>query len=254
MRNDRLVGRSSFWHKAFLASVPALALALTGCPADDPLPVGSVDGGAGSGGQGTGGSGSGGSSGTGGGSGTGGATQPGKTCGGIAAIRCAGADEYCEMTPGSCATPDAAGTCAPKPQGCTADYNPVCGCDDKTYSNSCAAASVSTSVKATGPCGGTSDAGTGKDASAGNDGSASDSHPSGKTCGGIAGLPCGAGEYCQFPVGDCKVADASGTCASMNIACAADVMQVCGCDGKTYFNECAATVAGANIASTGSCP
>ncbi|HEX3695140.1 MAG TPA: Kazal-type serine protease inhibitor domain-containing protein [Polyangia bacterium] len=252
MRNDRSFHRVIAWNKAFFAAVPALALLLTGCPADDPLPVGSVDGGGtGSGGQGTGGGGPGGDSGTGGAggsSGTGGTAQPGNTCGGIGGLHCASASEYCEMKPGDCAIADAAGTCAPKPQVCTANEDLVCGCDGKTYSNECVAATVGVSIRATGPCSGTSDAGTS------NDGSTGDSHPSGKMCGGLIGLSCAAGEYCQMAVGDCRVADAAGNCASKNVACTADVMLVCGCDGKTYSNSCAAVVAGANVASNGSCP
>jgi hypothetical protein len=226
------------------------------------LPVGDVgDAGSGTGGKasgsggatsGSGGttSGSGGNSGSGGGgemggqSGTGGQGNPGKTCGGIATIPCP-ADQYCHFKDGECRTiADVGGVCANKPMACTADVMPVCGCDNKTYSNSCAAATAGVSIGATGACNAQPDGGTKTDAA-----------PTGKTCGGIAGVQCAAGEFCRFPTGQCQIADNQGQCTSKQIVCAAAVgMAVCGCDGKTYFDDCTATIAGQSLKSTGACP
>lgn len=81
---------------------------------------------------------------------------PGETsgvCGGIAGFQCKAAGDYCKVEPGVCKnTADFAGVCAPKPEVCTMDYRPVCGCDDNTYGNACAAAAEGVSVAHEGEC------------------------------------------------------------------------------------------------------
>jgi hypothetical protein len=50
------------------------------------------------------------------------------------------------------------GTCQPRPQGCTANVDPVCGCDGSVYSNACLAAAAGTDISDLGGC--TAPAGT----------------------------------------------------------------------------------------------
>jgi len=77
---------------------------------------------------------------------------PAVACGARAGDTC-GADQYCAYQPGEyCGQADAQSTCETRPEICTQQFQPVCGCDGQTYSNSCHAAAAGTGVFSTGAC------------------------------------------------------------------------------------------------------
>ena len=77
----------------------------------------------------------------------------GQTCGGMAGVRCASADDFCDIPEANmCGAADGGGVCTPKPEVCTQEYEPVCGCGDVTYPNACMAAADGVSVAYRGEC------------------------------------------------------------------------------------------------------
>ncbi|MBI5491015.1 MAG: hypothetical protein HY905_27035 [Deltaproteobacteria bacterium] len=118
-----------------------------------------------------------------------------------------------------------AGTCMPAPAACTADWNPVCGCDGESYWNDCERLAAEAAWSGDGPC----------------------------TTGNCIPWPlgaCAADEVCAW-IG--CLPSALGTCVARPSSCASSGADACGCDGFTYSSPCAAIEAGMPVSHAGVC-
>jgi Kazal-type serine protease inhibitor domain len=74
-----------------------------------------------------------------------------------------------------------------------------------------------------------------------------------EACGGPGKITCNSALYCLLPAGQCSSPDAAGTCVKAPDFCMRVSRPVCGCNGKTYANECDARHAKVAIDTTGAC-
>jgi hypothetical protein len=78
--------------------------------------------------------------------------ESGGMCGGFMGAQC-GKNEWCSYSADNvCGVADGTGVCKPRPEVCTKEYLPVCGCNAKTYSNACEAHADGVSVAYVGTC------------------------------------------------------------------------------------------------------
>ncbi len=90
------------------------------------------------------------------------------------------------------------------------------------------------------------------EASAASAGTSAESKPPASMCGGIAAIPCPAGQFCDFG-SHCGMTDQSGLCRPIPGVCTGQYLPVCGCDGKTHSNACVAHTRGVSVAAEGPC-
>jgi hypothetical protein len=117
---------------------------------------------------------------------------------------------------------------------CDKSNNPVCGCDGMTYPSDCSRQNSKVAKDYDGDC---------------NDGGGCDD------C-------CDSNADCKKPIGSkydmfCQKEDGmcagTGMCAISYPICVGLFAPVCGCDGKTYSNECKANANGVSIQSNEPC-
>jgi hypothetical protein len=82
--------------------------------------------------------------------------QNAQICGGFAGSICRG-NQWCDFpATAACGIGDQTGICKTRPDVCTREFMPVCGCNGQTYSNACVAASAGFDVAYVGVCRGDS--------------------------------------------------------------------------------------------------
>lgn len=117
-----------------------------------------------------------------------------RRCGGPFGLRCGSAEVCALESDGGCPGPKAYGTCELRDRVCPQIFDPVCGCNGKTFSNACSAGAAGITVQYAGEC-----------------------VPNGPSCGGFLGIECAGEATCiDNPRDDCDPlaggADCDGVC------------------------------------------
>jgi hypothetical protein len=181
--------------------------------------------------------------------------------------------QFCDLPSGLCASDLGAGVCVEQPDACFGVDEPVCGCDGLTYGNDCLRRAATVQKSHDGPClavecGDQCDCYATRSFASqcpllcpncGSFWTCEEGHCI-EHCGMIpldgcdalcaTNEQCPPQAYCQKPAGHC---DGLGACRSRPQLCPDVVDPVCGCDGRTYSNQCDAGAAGIAIAHRGAC-
>ncbi len=132
------------------------------------------------------------------------------------------------------------GTCEEVREDCQRNYDPVCGCDDRTYPNLCQLINARVQLQNDGACAG-------------------DPPPPPRgdgACGPVnAPMMCAPTHFCNRRDGSCPRENESvgGSCQVRPQACAEIDEPVCGCDNVDYSNSCLANAAGTSVRNMGPC-
>lgn len=158
------------------------------------------------------------------------AAQTGPACGGSNAAKCPDG-QACQFPAGQCGVADLQGNCVTVPATCPEGGPKVCGCDGITYANECQLLKAGVRQAKKGDCRATEEP---------------------RAC--KADADCNATSvFCEFLAGTCGT-QGPGRCLAEPQVCPQSLNPVCGCDGKTYPNDCLRRAAGVSQKSTGACP
>ena len=161
----------------------------------------------------------------------------GPACGGPNAVQCP-QGSFCDHSArGTCGEGAAIGQCIPRPTVCTREYNPVCGCDGRTFANLCVAHSHGVSARKSGSC----------------DQAAAAPVSTAQACGVTGMAECPAASFCKRPESMACAKDRAGECVPRPRTCTKEYKPVCGCDGRSYSNPCVADSHGISVRHQGLC-